>query len=135
MSSNTPASSSSTTTTTTTSNGNDSKKQSKSDKDSKILVQFVTKNPAIRVPETPIAVPAKLGRYGLSEVINLLLNNEKPQPFDFLIETEFIRTSIDKHIRKHNLKEVCHCFSFSFSSKFSFHYFIKNMHFTLPYIK
>lgn len=95
----TPASS------TTTSNGK-RQPQKPRDKDSKVMVQFVTKNPAIKVPETPIAVPAQLSRFGLSEVINLLLNSDKAQPFDFLINTEFIRTSIDKHIRKHNLLEV-----------------------------
>jgi hypothetical protein len=99
--------SSTTTTTTTTTTDTSYRKREKTNHESKVLVQFVTKNPAIKVPETPLAVPLKLGRYGLSEVINLLLNKQPPQPFDFLINTEFIRTSIDKHIRKHNLKEVC----------------------------
>jgi ribosome biogenesis protein YTM1 len=92
-------------TTTSTTSTTSSTSTRKPNKDGKVLVRFVTKNPKIRVPDTPMAVPAKLGRFGLSEVINLLLNNEKPQPFDFLINTEFIRTSIEKHIRKHNVKE------------------------------
>lgn len=51
-----------------------------------------------------MAVPSKLGRFGLSEVINLLLNKSSTQPFDFLINSEFIRTSIDKHLRTHNIQ-------------------------------
>ena len=40
-----------------------------------------------KVTEVPISVPERLGRYGLSEVINHLLGHEKASeivPFDFL---------------------------------------------------
>ncbi len=109
-----PTNTNDTPTTTTATTSIATKKTStkqKQDKDGKVLVQFVTKNPELRVPETPIAVPIKLGRFGLSEVINLLLNKSPPKPFDFLIDSEFIRTSIEKHLKKHELKEVCLLFS------------------------
>lgn len=39
-----------------------------------IQVRFVTKlPPALRVVTSAFAIPAKLGRYGLSEVVNTLL--------------------------------------------------------------
>ena len=39
-----------------------------------IQVKFVTKlPPALRVVSSAFAIPAKLGRYGLSEVVNTLL--------------------------------------------------------------
>lgn len=44
--------------------------------DNQIQVKFVTKLPeALRVPPTPFAVPARLTRYGLSEVINTILSS------------------------------------------------------------
>lgn len=62
-----------------------------------IQVRFVTKLPAaVRVPNTPFSVPAHLTRYGLSEVINALLGLEKPQPFDFLVDSELLRTSLEQ---------------------------------------
>lgn len=64
-----------------------------------VQVKFVTKlPPALRVVNTAFAVPAKLGRYGLSEVVNTLLASEKPQPFDFLIDGELLRTSIEQFL-------------------------------------
>ena len=39
-----------------------------------IRVRFVTEYTKYRVTETPISVPARLGRYGLSELINHLLS-------------------------------------------------------------
>lgn len=39
-----------------------------------VQVKFVTKlPPALRVVSSAFAIPAKLGRYGLSEVVNTLL--------------------------------------------------------------
>lgn len=62
-----------------------------------VQVRFTTKlQPALRVPTTSIAIPAHLTRYGLSDIINTLLGHEKPQPFDFLVEGELVRTSLEK---------------------------------------
>lgn len=62
-----------------------------------VQVRFTTKlQLALRVPTTSIAIPAHLTRYGLSDIINTLLGHEKPQPFDFLVEGELVRTSLEK---------------------------------------
>lgn len=62
-----------------------------------VQVRFTTKlQPALRVPTPSIAIPAHLTRYGLSDIINTLLGHEKPQPFDFLVEGELVRTSLEK---------------------------------------
>lgn len=62
-----------------------------------VQVRFTTKlQPALRVPTTSIAIPANLTRYGLSDIVNTLLGNDKPQPFDFLVEGELVRTSLEK---------------------------------------
>eukprot|EP00850_Spirogloea_muscicola_P000678 SM000002S05758 [mRNA] locus=s2:2022853:2028350:+ [translate_table: standard] len=60
-------------------------------------VRFTTQlPPAQRVPASSFAVPAHLTRYGLSEVINTLLGLDPPRPFDFLVEGELLRTSLEK---------------------------------------
>ncbi|KAG0553421.1 hypothetical protein KC19_12G010200 [Ceratodon purpureus] len=64
-----------------------------------IQVKFVTKlPPQLRVVSSAFAIPAKLGRYGLSEVVNTLLGLEKPQPFDFLIDGELLRTTVEQFL-------------------------------------
>ena len=65
--------------------------------DVQITCTFVTRLPErFRVASAPLAVPGKLTRYGLSEVINHLLALAKPTPFDFLVDGELVRTSLEK---------------------------------------
>ncbi|GLC50526.1 hypothetical protein PLESTB_000389500 [Pleodorina starrii] len=72
--------------------------------ETQILVKFVTKLPAhLKVPETPVAVPTSLKRYGLSQIINHLLALDPPRPFDFLADGELIRKSLEQHLLGHNL--------------------------------
>jgi ribosome biogenesis protein len=59
-----------------------------------IQVRFRTKQSRFTVTESIITVPARLRRYGFSEIINHLLGNSKHIPFDFLIGGEFLRTSL-----------------------------------------
>ncbi|RQM28249.1 hypothetical protein B5M09_000589, partial [Aphanomyces astaci] len=70
-----------------------------------IRVKFVTKNAAIRVTETPFAVPIKLARAGLSQVVNHLLNTATPKPFDFLVENTFLRTTLEKYVVTNHLTD------------------------------
>ncbi|RHY35513.1 hypothetical protein DYB32_000045, partial [Aphanomyces invadans] len=70
-----------------------------------IRVKFVTKNPAIRVTETPFSVPIKLARAGLSQVVNHLLNTTAPKPFDFLIDNTFLRTTLEKYVVTNHLTD------------------------------
>ena len=51
------------------------------------------------VTSMPIAIPARLSRLGLSEVINTLLEDlETTVPFDFLIAGELLRSSVADHV-------------------------------------
>jgi ribosome biogenesis protein YTM1 len=68
-------------------------------------VKFVTKNEAIRVTETPFAVPTRLNRQGLSQVVNHLLNTKENRPFDFLIDGLFLRSSLEKYMRQNMISE------------------------------
>jgi len=59
------------------------------------LVSFATKLPdEFQVPDDQLVVPSSLARYGLSEVVNKLLGGEKPVPFDFLVDGEFLRSDL-----------------------------------------
>lgn len=63
----------------------------------------MTKDPSIRVTETPIAVPESLQRFGLSEVVNHLLGRDPPTPFDMLVLGRFLRSSLATVLRKNGL--------------------------------
>lgn len=41
-----------------------------------VQVKFVTQQRQFAIPETAIQTPARLRRYGLSQIINLVLQNE-----------------------------------------------------------
>ncbi|XP_078155110.1 transducin/WD40 repeat-like superfamily protein [Carex rostrata] len=74
-----------------------------SDASRQVQVRFVTRlKPPLRVPPTSMAVPSHLTRLGLSEIVNLLLENSDPehgnQPFDFLIDGELIRMPLDQFL-------------------------------------
>ena len=62
-------------------------------------MRFITRYDKYRITDAPFAVPSKLGRYGLSEVVNHLLDsNESPQPFDFAINGRLVRVSLNKFV-------------------------------------
>ncbi|KAM3700389.1 hypothetical protein ACB098_05G092100 [Castanea mollissima] len=69
----------------------------------RVQVRFVTKlKPPMTVPPLPIAIPSNLTRLGLSTLVNNLIQNGNPdwntQPFDFLIDGELVRMSLDKFL-------------------------------------
>ncbi|RRT44370.1 hypothetical protein B296_00030312 [Ensete ventricosum] len=70
----------------------------------RVRVRFTTKlGPPLRVPSAPLAVPSNLTRMGLSEIVNLLLENgtsaeHETQPFDFLIDGELIRLPLEEFL-------------------------------------
>jgi len=72
--------------------------------DTQVVCRFVTRMPEeFRITETPFAVPARLSRYGLSEVVNHLLNLETPKPLDFIVEGQLVRGSLEKVILAKNI--------------------------------
>ncbi|CAG8493140.1 8581_t:CDS:2 [Paraglomus brasilianum] len=64
-----------------------------------IQVRFTTNQRQYIVTDSAILVPTNLRRYGLSEIINHLLGTEKPIPFDFMINGEFLRSSLDEYLK------------------------------------
>ncbi|KAG4914663.1 hypothetical protein JHK87_052220 [Glycine soja] len=69
----------------------------------RIQVRFVTKlGEPYKVPTTAIAIPADLARFGLSSLVNALLQSNDAdhqlEPFDFLIDGEFVRMSLEQFL-------------------------------------
>ncbi|KAL2913422.1 ribosome biogenesis protein ytm1 [Polyrhizophydium stewartii] len=69
----------------------------------KIQTVFFSRQAKYAVTDTPILVPTRLKRYGLSEIINHLLGLETPVPFDFIIDGKFIKSSLQQFIDAHSL--------------------------------
>ncbi|KAI1180865.1 WD40-repeat-containing domain protein [Nemania sp. FL0916] len=73
-----------------------------------IRVHFTTTSPDFRLPEdksSVLVVPTDLKRYGLSRILNSssMLDTAAPVPFDFLINGEFLRTSLHDFLLAHGL--------------------------------
>lgn len=90
-----------------------------SDDKNQIKIKFTTNesDESLKVEETPLYVPVTLKRYGLSEIVNHLLETQKalesesgeddeerkPVPFNFLINGELLRTSISDYLTRNGL--------------------------------
>eukprot|EP01122_Echinamoeba_exundans_P011897 TRINITY_DN4874_c0_g1_i2.p1 TRINITY_DN4874_c0_g1~~TRINITY_DN4874_c0_g1_i2.p1 ORF type:complete len:240 (-),score=47.68 TRINITY_DN4874_c0_g1_i2:778-1497(-) len=72
------------------------------DEEQKVEVRFKTDLIQYRVTDKPFSVPVSLNRLGLSQTINFLLGNNKPVPFDFMIDGEFLRTTLEIFLEKNN---------------------------------
>lgn len=73
------------------------------DNSRRVQVRFVTKlKPPFKAPPASIAIPTNLTRFGLSGVVNELLRSEnddwKTEPFDFLIDGELVRMSLEEFL-------------------------------------
>lgn len=73
--------------------------------ESQVKVRFFTKeeDEALHASDAPLFVPVSLKRYGLSEVVNHLLDRPEPVPFDFLIDGVLLRSSLEDYLTKHAL--------------------------------
>jgi ribosome biogenesis protein YTM1 len=69
----------------------------------RVRVRFISRSPQYAVTDAPIAVPTKLARHGLSEVVNHLLASTVPVPFDFLVDNQLLRGSLAKFIAANNI--------------------------------
>lgn len=71
--------------------------------DGQVEVTFTTKLPQYEAPDGAFVVPWGLARYGLSEMLNQLLENEAPVPFDFLVNGEFLREPLKLYMKRKDL--------------------------------
>lgn len=72
---------------------------------SQVRVRFVTEHAEYAVSDAPFSLPAKLGRQGLSEVVNHLLGlgEEQQQSFDFLVDGRLLRSPLYKFMTSHRI--------------------------------
>lgn len=73
------------------------------DQPKQVQVRFHTRQKRFEVTDAAIMVPTSLRRFGLSEIINHLLNLNSKTPFDFIIDGKFLRTSLGDYLDSHNL--------------------------------
>ncbi len=74
------------------------------DQSSQVRVRFFTQHLQFSVTDAPFSIPAKLGRQGLSEVINHLLDNTTDyQSFDFIVNDQLVRSPLYKVIAVHRI--------------------------------
>ncbi|KAG5517829.1 hypothetical protein PMAC_000283 [Pneumocystis sp. 'macacae'] len=69
----------------------------------KIRVCFTTQQKDIEVDPTPVFVPLSLTPSGLNHIVNHLLEKNVPITFAFLIDGQFLHTSIGEYLTKKNL--------------------------------
>lgn len=68
-----------------------------------VQVKFTTKDASLSIDAQPLLVPSSLKRYGLSEIVNHLLESETQVPFSFLIGGELLSTSVDAFLTRKGL--------------------------------
>ncbi|KAK5112976.1 ribosome biogenesis protein ytm1 [Meristemomyces frigidus] len=86
----------STTTTTTT---------AMTERQSQVRIHLHTKSGDIQLPQDtgPILVSTELKRYQLSTLVNRLLETTQPLPLEFLINGQFLRTSLDEFLTRNGV--------------------------------
>lgn len=70
---------------------------------SSVQIKLSTKDQSLAIEPRPILVPTSLKRYGLSEIVNHLLETEAPVPFSFLVNGELLGSTIEEYLRKKGL--------------------------------
>lgn len=70
-----------------------------------IKVKFFTRDEdeSLHCSSNPIYIPVSLKRFGLSEIVNHLLETETPVPFEFLIDGTILKTDIQDYLIKNGL--------------------------------
>ncbi|KAK6497856.1 ribosome biogenesis protein ytm1 [Arthrobotrys musiformis] len=69
----------------------------------RIQINLSTRDTTLSIPLQPLRVPTNLKRYGLSTLVNHLLETPNPIPFDFLVDGKYLRTSIDEYLTQAGL--------------------------------
>ncbi|GAA5944622.1 Ytm1p [Sporobolomyces koalae] len=70
-----------------------------------IAIRLSTKDAAYTIPPAKFLVPASWRRFQLSELINKVLENDSPVPFDFLIDQTLLRSSLGAYCQATNTSE------------------------------
>eukprot|EP00043_Microstomoeca_roanoka_P007145 m.69072 g.69072 ORF g.69072 m.69072 type:complete len:414 (+) comp13713_c0_seq1:80-1321(+) len=71
--------------------------------DQEFRVSLFTRLDKFKIDLDKVTVPGTATRAQLSKLVNELLQREKPLPFDFIVNEEFLRTTIADVVLEHNL--------------------------------
>ena len=63
-------------------------------------INLFTRSPSHAIPQSTYLLPSTWRRYQLSELINKVLALPQPVPFDFLVEGEVLRGSLEGWVKK-----------------------------------
>ncbi|KAF3934013.1 Striatin-3 [Dactylella cylindrospora] len=69
----------------------------------RLQINLSTRDPTLSIPLQSLRVPTNLKRYGLSTLVNHLLETARPIPFDFLVDGQYLRTSLDEYLTQAGL--------------------------------
>lgn len=70
---------------------------------SKVQVRFTTQQSKYAIADTPIMIPTQFKKSSLSQIINQILDLDKPVKFEFIIEGKFLKGSLQKYLDDNNL--------------------------------
>ncbi|KAF2749563.1 ribosome biogenesis protein YTM1 [Sporormia fimetaria CBS 119925] len=71
----------------------------------KVQIRLSTREDGLEVPDDSrlLFAPTSLRRVDLSRLVNNLLHNDTPIPFEFLVNGQFLRTSIDEFLTQNGI--------------------------------
>jgi len=73
---------------------------STSGQSAQLPINLFTRSSTDAIPSSTYFLPAQWRRFQLSELINKVLKSPTPVPFDFLINGEVLRTSLEAWVKK-----------------------------------
>jgi ribosome biogenesis protein YTM1 len=74
--------------------------QASSSATKQLPINLFTRSTSDAIPSSTYFLPAAWRRFQLSELINKVLKSPTPVPFDFLINGEVLRTSLEAWVKK-----------------------------------
>ncbi|EGD83332.1 hypothetical protein PTSG_03941 [Salpingoeca rosetta] len=69
-----------------------------------LRISLTTQLSNYEVDAGTLTVPGSATRAQLSKLVNELLDREKPLPFDFIVNEQFLRSTLADVVQEHNLQ-------------------------------
>lgn len=67
--------------------------------DIQLPINLFTRNPSHTIPSSTYLLPSSWRRFQLSSLINKVLNPSAPIPFDFIVDGELLRGSLETYVK------------------------------------
>ena len=69
-------------------------------------INLFTRSPTHAIPQSTYLIPSTWRRFQLSELINKVLSLPQPVPFDFLVDGEVLRGSLDAWLKRNRGRDA-----------------------------